>query len=98
MVASQAMREYTLIGGAVDPCLEITAIRYCILERIGRSRYLGEVTQGKVSLLQEVERDAKLLFYNRKFLTTFGLVTKQVCRRDLGNTHNIVMISDVNRV
>lgn len=56
--------------------VEITPIQYCILERIGRSRYQGEITQGKRSL-QAVGEDPKSLFYHRKTLLKHKFITKQ---------------------
>jgi len=77
MVASQNVRNIALKGEDVDPSLELNVMQYCILERIGRSRYLGETTQGKLSL-QKVGVDPKSLFYHRKFLQHNKLITKQV--------------------
>ena len=45
----------------------ITAMQWALLERIGRSRYQGEVTQGKNSL-QFTRENPKTLFYHRKHL------------------------------
>lgn len=66
------------MGDDVDPCLEFTPMHFCILERIGRARYHGEVTQGKISLHCTGE-DPKSLFYYRKTLILHKLITKQVC-------------------
>lgn len=60
-----------------NPLTELGVIQYCILERIGRSRYQGEVTQGKRGL-QVVTDDPKMLYYFRKLLVKNKLVTKQV--------------------
>lgn len=76
LVASQCVRSAALMGDDVDPCLEFTAMHYCILERIGRARYHGEVTQGKISLHCTGE-DPKSLFYYRKSLLHHKLITKQ---------------------
>jgi general transcription factor 3C polypeptide 1 len=65
------------MGLNVNPGLELTIMQYCVLERIGRSRYMGEVTQGKVSL-QLMGEDPKALFYHRKFLMKHKLIVKQV--------------------
>ena len=42
----------------------ITATQWAILERVGRARYHGEVTQGRLSL-QAMNVDPKTLFYHR---------------------------------
>ncbi|XP_034239860.1 general transcription factor 3C polypeptide 1 [Thrips palmi] len=76
LVASQSVRSAALMGDDVDPCLELTPMHFCILERIGRARYHGEVTQGKISLHCTGE-DPKSLFYYRKTLLLHKLITKQ---------------------
>jgi len=77
LVATQDARNTALMGLNINPGLELTIIQYCVLERIGRSRYMGEVTQGKVSL-QLLGEDPKALFYHRKFLIKHKLIAKQV--------------------
>lgn len=77
LVATQDARNTALMGLNVYPGLELTTLQYCLLERIGRSRYLGEVTQGKVSL-QLLGEDPKALFYLRKYLIKHKLIVKQV--------------------
>lgn len=49
---------------------------YCILERIGRSRYFGETTSGKFSL-NDFVKDSKLLHYFRNSLLKNNLVIRQ---------------------
>ena len=55
----------------------LTGTQWAILERVGRARYHGEVTQGRLSL-QAMNVDPKTLFYHRKPLvkvnTLFRLV------------------------
>lgn len=77
LVASQTARYQALCNCDVNPNLEVTPMQYCVLERIGRSRYHGEVTQGKVSLFVLGE-DPKTIFYLRKHLHKNRLITKQV--------------------
>ncbi|XP_069672695.1 general transcription factor 3C polypeptide 1 [Periplaneta americana] len=84
LVATQQARNTALMGHNVNPSMELTAMQYCVLERIGRSRYLGEVTQGKVSL-QLVGEDPKALFYHRKFLIRHKLIAKQVHHQKSGS-------------
>ncbi|KAK2581360.1 hypothetical protein KPH14_008126 [Odynerus spinipes] len=77
IVASQSAREHALIGDNVCPTLELSIMHYCFLERVGRSRYQGEVTQGKLSL-SLLKEDPRTLFYHRKFLLRYKLITKQM--------------------
>ncbi len=55
----------------------LSPMQWCMLERIGRARALGEVTQGKNSL-QAFGEAPKTLFYHRKDLLRLGLITKQI--------------------
>ncbi|XP_046395465.1 general transcription factor 3C polypeptide 1 isoform X2 [Ischnura elegans] len=77
IVASQTVRNNTLLADNVDPTIELTLAHYCVLERIGRSRYHGEITIGRTSL-QQIGIDPKTLFYLRKFLLNHKLITKQI--------------------
>lgn len=81
LVASQSLRARSLLAGGPEcgPLVTqaITAMQWCILERIGRSRELGEVTQGKRSL-QFMKENPKTLFYHRKDLIKKGLLRKQI--------------------
>jgi len=43
IVASQDMRYRALIGFEGDPDLKLPDFSYCILERLGRSRWQGEL-------------------------------------------------------
>ncbi|XP_014204050.1 general transcription factor 3C polypeptide 1 isoform X2 [Copidosoma floridanum] len=81
IVASQGLRERALIDYNVNPTLQLSLLHYCLLERIGRTRYLGDVTIKKSSSIKE---DAKTLFYIRKGLLENGLIRKQVYYQ--GNT------------
>ncbi|GIY20157.1 general transcription factor 3C polypeptide 1 [Caerostris darwini] len=77
LVASPKVRLLALIGTEADPLIDISSEAYCLLERIGRSRYLGEVTQGEGGLLALKAPFCKQLHYYRKKLTLKGLITKQ---------------------
>jgi len=77
IVASQSLRTRALVDVNVNPTLELTIMHYCFLERVGRARYHGEVTQGKLSLAA-LKEDPKTLYYHRKFLLQHKLITKQV--------------------
>ena len=79
VVGSQMARTAALLGEDWDPLqvAGITDTQWAILERVGRARYHGEVTQGKLSL-QAMNVDPKTLFYHRKSLVRNGLILKQV--------------------
>eukprot|EP00095_Tigriopus_kingsejongensis_P011852 maker-scaffold493_size155937-snap-gene-0.21 protein:Tk11852 transcript:maker-scaffold493_size155937-snap-gene-0.21-mRNA-1 annotation:"general transcription factor 3c polypeptide 1" len=78
-VASAWARSRALMGLNTDPLLiqTITGMQWAILERIGRARELGEVTQGRMSL-QFTKENAKTLFYHRKALIKANLIRKQI--------------------
>ncbi|KOX75217.1 General transcription factor 3C polypeptide 1 [Melipona quadrifasciata] len=84
IVASQSARNHALMGDEVSPILELNVTQYCFLERVGRSRYHGEVTQGKLSL-SALKEDPKSLFYHRKFLLRYKLITKQIHHQKSGS-------------
>ncbi|XP_014245478.1 general transcription factor 3C polypeptide 1 isoform X2 [Cimex lectularius] len=86
IVADQCTRKQVLSIPELNPLVELTDLQYCVLERIGRSRYSGEITQGKYGL-QVITEDPKMLFYYRKFLYKHKLITKQVFHLKLGK-HN----------
>ena len=67
------------VGEDWDPLQveSMTGTQWSILERVGRARYQGEVTQGRLSL-QAMHVDPKTLFYHRKPLVKNGWILKQV--------------------
>ncbi|XP_054167317.1 general transcription factor 3C polypeptide 1-like [Oppia nitens] len=75
LVANQSQRYKALMGPYSDVDIELTPIQYCILERIGRQRYLGEITIGKES--GNYNQSAKTLFYYRKVLLRKKLICKK---------------------
>ncbi|KAF2349050.1 B-block binding subunit of TFIIIC [Trinorchestia longiramus] len=76
VVASQMLREKALwVNSNVDPFNPLTLAQFCILERITRTRTMGDITQGKHGMTQL--GDAKSLFYHRKRLQKLRLITKQ---------------------
>ncbi|XP_012286729.1 general transcription factor 3C polypeptide 1 isoform X2 [Orussus abietinus] len=77
IVASQDLRDCALLGSDVCPILELNSQQHCYLERVGRARYHGEVTQGKLSL-GLLKEDPKTLFYRKKLLFGHKLITKQI--------------------
>ncbi|XP_050686374.1 general transcription factor 3C polypeptide 1-like isoform X2 [Eriocheir sinensis] len=77
LVASPLLRDKALcISACIDKFYDLTISQYVILERIGRSRWMGEITQGKVSLASMGE-NPKTMFYHRKRLLKLNLITKQ---------------------
>ncbi|GFT14430.1 general transcription factor 3C polypeptide 1 [Nephila pilipes] len=88
-VASPKIRLLSLIGTETDPLIDMNLEEYCLLERIGRSRYLGDVLQGGGSLLATESCFCKELHYYLKKLTAKGLVTKQqlIMRNKEGNLY-----------
>lgn len=77
-VANQLEREKAVLGSLYDPSLPkmFTPVQWSLLERVGRSRNQGETTIGKQSLKQ-TNISARDLFYHRKVMLKFGLITKQ---------------------
>ncbi|KAK5648994.1 hypothetical protein RI129_003886 [Pyrocoelia pectoralis] len=76
LVGTQRSRKKAIVHALADPNVEFSSIQYSLLERIGRARTFGEITQGKISL-QVISKDPKTLFYNRKILSENNLITKQ---------------------
>nr|XP_008195802.1 PREDICTED: uncharacterized protein LOC100142360 isoform X1 [Tribolium castaneum] len=72
-VADQALRNKALIDEEADPNIELLDFEYCILEKIGRSRDQGEVTQGKIPLVN----DSKRVYHTRKVLLNYSLIVHQ---------------------
>lgn len=70
------MRNSVLIPSNLGRECDINNYVYCILERIGRSRYFGEATSGPFSL-NEFIKDSKLLHYFRNCLLNNKLVVRQ---------------------
>lgn len=64
IVASQRLRELVLIPINICMETEITIVPYCLLERIGRARFFGEMTSGKHSLNGTV-KDPAMLHYQK---------------------------------
>lgn len=76
IVASQVQRNSVLIPNNIGRECDLNNHSYCILERIGRSRYFGETTSSSVSL-NDLIKDSKLLHYFRNSLIKNQLVTRQ---------------------
>lgn len=50
MVASQSVRDFLLFPETVESNVEVVISYYCILERLGRARANGEISNGRFSL------------------------------------------------
>ncbi|NXK90061.1 TF3C1 factor, partial [Formicarius rufipectus] len=75
IVASQEQRYRALIGWQGDPDLKLPDFSYCILERLGRARWQGELQRDLHSGAFKV--DAGKLHYHRRVLDRNGLITMQ---------------------
>ncbi|RXG68267.1 General transcription factor 3C polypeptide 1 [Armadillidium vulgare] len=81
MVASQRLREKALaINAAIDKFYDLKLMQYIMLERIARSRTMGEITHGNNSLTV-MKVPSKTMFYYRKRLLKLNLITKQSHRQ-----------------
>ncbi|XP_073327021.1 general transcription factor 3C polypeptide 1 isoform X3 [Pagrus major] len=75
VVASQALRFRTLIGSESDPDLKLNDDSYCVLERVGRARWQGELQRDLHGCSFKI--DARKLHYMRKSLVKHGLISMQ---------------------
>ncbi|KFO10169.1 General transcription factor 3C polypeptide 1, partial [Balearica regulorum gibbericeps] len=93
IVASQAQRYRALIGWEGDPDLKLPDFSYCILERLGRARWQGELQRDLHSGAFKV--DAGKIHYHRRVLDRNGLITMQshVIRLPSGaQQHSILLL------
>ncbi|XP_028268672.1 general transcription factor 3C polypeptide 1 [Parambassis ranga] len=75
VVASQPLRFHSLIGNESDPDLRLSDDSYCVLERVGRARWQGELQRDLHGSAFKV--DARKFHYLRKALVRHQLVTMQ---------------------
>ncbi|KAJ4944248.1 hypothetical protein JOQ06_012793, partial [Pogonophryne albipinna] len=75
VVACQTLRFRTLIGPESDPELKLNDDSYCVLERVGRARWQGELQKDLHGSSFKI--DARKLHYMRKALVKHGLVSMQ---------------------
>lgn len=75
IVASQRLRFRSLIGSESDPDLTLTHESYCVLEKVGRARWQGELQKDLHG--QSFKIDARKLHYLRKSLVKHGLISMQ---------------------
>ncbi|KAJ8364078.1 hypothetical protein SKAU_G00129090 [Synaphobranchus kaupii] len=74
-VASQKVRFRALIGSEGDPDIKLTDQSYCILERLGRARWQGEIQRDLHGII--FKTDPGKMHYLRKSLDKNGLITLQ---------------------
>ncbi|XP_030636150.1 general transcription factor 3C polypeptide 1 [Chanos chanos] len=92
LVASQVMRYRCLIGPEGNPELKLSDHSYCMLERVGRARWQGEVQR---DLHTTFRTDAGRMHYLRQCLDRNGLITLQshVIRLPSGgNQYSILLL------
>uniref|UniRef100_A0AAR5PS10 B-block binding subunit of TFIIIC domain-containing protein n=1 Tax=Dendroctonus ponderosae TaxID=77166 RepID=A0AAR5PS10_DENPD len=79
LVADEDLRRSILYEDMSDPNCELMPIEYCILERIGRARELGEMSAGTTALSTCFGMDQKSIHHYIKKLNKQNLVTRQIC-------------------
>ncbi|CAL8354123.1 unnamed protein product [Boreogadus saida] len=91
VVASQKMRFRILIGEDSDPDLRISDQSYCILERLGRARWQGELQR---DLHSSFRTEPGKLHYLRRCLDRHGLITMQshVIRLPTGQQQHSILL------
>ncbi|XP_045025411.1 general transcription factor 3C polypeptide 1 isoform X2 [Daphnia magna] len=96
LVACQAARNVAL-AGVQTGVLETLAINsYIMLERIGRSREHGDVTQGRYGL-SRLNIPPKSAFYFRKRLLADGLIVKQPISMRVSNRNVLGTLLHLSR-
>ncbi|XP_069463928.1 general transcription factor 3C polypeptide 1 [Ambystoma mexicanum] len=92
IVASQTMRSRALIGWKGDPDLILPDYSYCILERLGRARWQGELQRDLHCGAFKVE--AGKIHYHRRVLDENGLISMQshVIRLENGTQQHSILL------
>ncbi|XP_059510098.1 general transcription factor 3C polypeptide 1-like isoform X2 [Stegostoma tigrinum] len=92
IVASQIVRHRALIGWESDPELSLPDYSYCILERLGRARWQGELQRDLHSGAFKI--DARKMHYHRRVLDRNNLITLQshVIRQPNGNQQYSILL------
>nr|XP_020499344.1 LOW QUALITY PROTEIN: general transcription factor 3C polypeptide 1 [Labrus bergylta] len=92
VMASQMLRFRTLIGIESDPDLKLTDDSYCVLERVGRARWQGELQKDLHG--RSFKIDARKLHYMRKSLVRHGLISMQsyVTRMKSGQQQHSILL------
>ncbi|XP_077427194.1 general transcription factor 3C polypeptide 1 [Vanacampus margaritifer] len=90
-VASQRCRFRVLIGSEGNPDTKLLDDSYCMLERVGRARWQGELQS---DLNSTFKVDSRKLHYIRKPLIRHSLVCAQACtrRRKSGQQQNSILL------
>ncbi|XP_031625024.1 general transcription factor 3C polypeptide 1 [Contarinia nasturtii] len=96
IVASQFLRDSLLIPPCVSKELDLTIIAYCILERVGRSRYNGEFAHGKWSLA-DIGGDAIGLHHQKKKLVRYELIKCQSFTQSIDGLNTAVQLIHLPR-
>uniref|UniRef100_A0A8C5QIN2 Ral transcription factor IIIC subunit 1 n=1 Tax=Leptobrachium leishanense TaxID=445787 RepID=A0A8C5QIN2_9ANUR len=92
IVGSQVLRSNALFGTDGDTSLELPDCSYCILEKLGRSRWQGELQK---DLQGAFKVDAGKIHYLRRALDKNGLITMQSHVLKLSNgtqQHSILLL------
>uniref|UniRef100_A0A3Q4GIQ7 Uncharacterized protein n=1 Tax=Neolamprologus brichardi TaxID=32507 RepID=A0A3Q4GIQ7_NEOBR len=92
VVASQCLRYRALIGSESDPDVKLGSDSYCVLERVGRARWQGELQRDLHGGSFKV--DARKFHYFRKSLVRYQLVTMQsyVRRMKTGQQQHSILL------
>ncbi|KAL6111010.1 gtf3c1 [Pungitius sinensis] len=92
VVASQMLRFRTLIGMDSDPDLKLNDYSFCMLERVGRARWQGELQSDLHGSSFKI--DAGKLHYMRKALVKHGLITMQphITRTHSGQQQHSILL------
>uniref|UniRef100_A0A3Q3C865 Uncharacterized protein n=1 Tax=Haplochromis burtoni TaxID=8153 RepID=A0A3Q3C865_HAPBU len=92
VVASQCLRYRALIGSESDPDVKLGSDSYCVLERVGRARWQGELQRDLHGGSFRV--DARKFHYFRKSLVRYQLVTMQsyVRRMKTGQQQHSILL------
>ncbi|XP_071360613.1 general transcription factor 3C polypeptide 1 [Trachinotus anak] len=92
VVASQTLRFRTLIGSESDPDLKLSDDSYCVLEKVGRARWQGELQSDLHGC--SFKTDARKFHYMRKSLVRHGLISMQshVTRTKSGQQQHSILL------
>ncbi|XP_040212931.1 general transcription factor 3C polypeptide 1 isoform X1 [Rana temporaria] len=74
IVASQTLRSRALFGWEGDPSIKLPDCSYCMLEKVGRSRWQGEIQR---DLQGDFKMDAGKIHYIRRVLDRKDVITMQ---------------------
>ncbi|KAK2151537.1 hypothetical protein LSH36_360g02028 [Paralvinella palmiformis] len=89
IVASQDVRRKVLLNDFTDQGVILTEKAFCLLEKIGRSRYSGSTTHGKASISKWISESNKFIFYLKNKLCRLGLITSQRFLMYRSKSHSI---------